>query len=383
MRIILRSIINYFLLYPRFIIVYFFLKLISIFLKNNLKFFKYVESEIGSLTWIDGYLRRKKNSQNKDYSFCIFSGSHTANTFVNEMVEKHLKDNDVIIFKNKLINYLIDPIFFIENKFLSESYSHPTCNEYSKLSKINWLEGDEKIFKKELANTFGIKEDDWFVCFFARDNYYDEKFRPNMKDIFEIRNADINTFLPAMKFIASKGGYAIRIGNYNNKNLKFSKNSNIIDYSTFSKKSAKIDVLLMLICKFAIGTGSGIIDIANLNDIPHGLVNQMQYINLQGIKTGTFMPKIFIKSNGEVLKLNEYEMIYKNYPKLTIQKHIQILKNNELTYIDNTPEDILQLTKDFYYKYIEKKDIPSLDKSKMFNNKGLNIYEPFYLKYLK
>ena len=59
----------------------------------------------------------------------------------------------------------------------------------------------------------------------------------------------------------------------------------------------------MLICKFAIGTGSGIIDIANLNDIPHGLVNQMQYINLQGIKTGTFMPKIFIKSNGEVLKL--------------------------------------------------------------------------------
>ena len=109
----------------------------------------------------------------------------------------------------------------------------------------------------------------------------------------------------------------------------------------------------------------------------------MQYINTQGIKRGTFIPKIFIKSNGEVLKLNEYEMIYKNYPKLTIQKHVQILKDNELTYIDNTSEDILQLTKDFYFKYIEKKDIPSLDKTKMFNNNRLNIYEPFYLKYLK
>ena len=79
------------------------------------------------------------------------------------MVEKHLKDVGVIIFKNKLINHLIDPIFFFENKFLSEFYSHPTCYEYSKLSKINWLDGDEKNFKKELANTLEIKEHERYI----------------------------------------------------------------------------------------------------------------------------------------------------------------------------------------------------------------------------
>tara|TARA_B100000965_G_scaffold404295_1_gene434626 strand:- start:1996 stop:3147 length:1152 start_codon:yes stop_codon:yes gene_type:complete len=383
MKKILKSVLNYFFLYPRFIIVYCLLEIISVFLRYKPKFFKFVESEIGSITWVDGYLRRKRYFKNQYNSFCLFTGPHTANIFVNQLVEKHLSNAGVKIIKNKFINNLIEPIFFFNNKFLNNEYSIPSCKEYANLPKVNWLENNEKDLKKELADFFGIDKEDWFVCFFARDSYYDKKFRPNMKNVFELRNADINTFIPAMEFIASKGGYAIRVGSYNEQNLRINGNKHIINYSTFAEKEAKIDVLLMLLCEFAIGTGSGIMDIANLNDIPHGLVNQMQYINPQGMKYGSFIPKIFRKKSGEVLKLNEYEEIYKHYPKLTIQKHVQILQDNQLTYLNNSPEDLLQMTKDFYFKYIEKKEVPCLEESKMFNIKGLNIYEPFYLKYLK
>ena len=364
-----------------FIICFSIFKLINLFLRKKIKFINYVQSEIGSITWLDIFFRKNNYNKNNNIIICCVTGTHTANDFIESVRKELFKKNNIINIEHNLITFFIKPLFFFKNSLISEDYTSPNFDVLTKIPKLDWFEDKKKEYEMQVKSFFNLKKDDWFVCFFARDNFYDEIYRNNLSKKMQVRNSDINTYIKSMNFITQMGGYAIRVGRFQKNKIKNNNNKKIIDYSFLKEKNPKIDFLLMFFCKFCIGSSSGITDLTNLNNVPIGLVNEYEYIRSQGISRGTFIPKLLIDKNNKIVSKKDYD---KNigYPK-SINNLYKKINLSQYKYLDNTEEEILMITKDFYYTFVENENPNHLLINDIYKNNELKIYEPFYDKYLK
>ncbi|MFQ5771573.1 MAG: TIGR04372 family glycosyltransferase, partial [bacterium] len=91
---------------------------------------------------------------------------------------------------------------------------------------------------KKLLRKMGIDDNSWFVCFHSRDSVY---FSNQWNELYssakdwsyhDYRNADIRNYLEAAKYIASLGGFAVRIGYGVGEELPDINNPRIIDYAS-------------------------------------------------------------------------------------------------------------------------------------------------------
>ena len=58
-----------------------------------------------------------------------------------------------------------------------------------------------------------ISAEDWFICFHARDKKYLEKSLSSIDTSYhDFRDWDINSALKSVEYIASKRGFALRMG---------------------------------------------------------------------------------------------------------------------------------------------------------------------------
>ena len=366
------------LLIFHFSIIYSIIFIISFFFKKKIRFINNVYSEIGQITWIDGLLRKQIFFKKKEIIICLNYGTHIANQFIEDLKYLKFKEFNILSISNKYLTNLLKPICLIKNQFISNNYHTPFTSEYQKLPKIDWVSDKDKEYKKEIKDFFGLKENDWYVCFFARDSYYDEKYRPKLVEDFEIRNMNINNFELAINFIVNQGGHVIRIGSNQKNKLNCADSNRIHDYAFNANKYEKMDVLINFYSKFMIGTGSGIIDIGLINNIPLGLVNNHEYLYSQGIKRGTFIPKIYYKEDNSILTNDEYLDMVGSSKNMSL--HLKKIKKLKLTVRDNSPDDILELTKDFYNKYIQNKKVDGLDDEASFSKNGLKINSKFFKK---
>ena len=365
--------------FVHFLFLFSIIFIFSTFTKRKIRFINNVYSEIGQIPWIDVFLRKNKDIKNNYLLISLNYGSHVANEFFQDLVYQKFKANNIIYIKNNILCNLLKPICRFKNQFISENYAAPLFKDYLGLKKIDWIGNRSEEYQNEIRSFFNLNDDDWFVLFFARDSYYDEQHRHKLVEEFQIRNADINTFDLSMKFIVEKGGHAIRIGRFQNKKLICANSNNIHDYAFNEHKNAKMDILLNLYCKFIIGTGSGIIDVGSLSDIPVGIVNNSAYIYEQGSRVGSFIPKLYYKQDNSVLDYNEYlEKIGRSE---SLRLHNEKLKKLKLSVMNNTAEDILALTIDFYNKYILNKHVEGLSNVAHFDENGLKINSKFFKKY--
>ena len=112
-------------------------------------------------------------------------------------------------------NYMNEK-YFTYFVFRNDSYKYPL---------LNWHNHDDDLNKH--ISDFGINKNDWYVCFFARDDGW-EKTHYNIESLHSLRNSDVNKYIDSMKFIISKGGYVIRLGKFSNNKLQF-EHDRIID----------------------------------------------------------------------------------------------------------------------------------------------------------
>ena len=375
------SLIKNIFTFPLFVFLFTSFKLINIIIGKDIKFINYVQSEIGSATWLDIFFRTRIKNNNKDIIICCVTGSHVANDFIESLRRELFKKFNILNIENKYLNFILKPIFLYENSLISLNYISPNFNVLTKIPKFDWLGNKKKQYELELKEFFNLKKDDWFVCFFARDSYYDEIHRSNLAKKMQVRNSDINTYVKSMQFITDMGGYAIRVGRFQKNKIVDNNNEKIIDYSFIKERNSKIDFLLMIFCKFCVGSSSGIIDLASINNVPLGLVNEYEYIRSQGISKGTFIPKLLIDKNDKIVSKKDY---LKNigYPK-SINKLLKNVNQFNYTYKDNTEDEILMITKDFYYTFV-KSENPNLSLIKnIYENNELKIYKSFYDEFLK
>lgn len=220
---------------------------------------------------------------------------------------------------------------------------------------------DEQRNGQRLLRTMGIPEGAWYVCFHARDStYLRERIPCRDMSFTDVRNASIENYYDAMKYVASQGGYAIRIGSATTGPMADLENPRVIDYAT-NFRSEFGDIYLLGSCKYFVASGGGITMLSYAYNVP--------VINVNALALGAtapfgakdlFLPKpIWSVHLRRFLSLPEI---------LGSDASFQLTQNyfNEagLEVRENSPEDILAVTQEMSHtlegSFVSDRDDPLL-----------------------
>lgn len=174
----------------------------------------------------------------------------------------------------------------------------------------------------------GIPEDAAWVCLIVRDSAY----LPEL-GYHSYRDSDIETYLQAVRVLADRGYYVIRMGAKVAKPMP-SSSKRIIDYATNGMRSDFMDIYLAAKCEFAISTSTGLDAVCTAFRRPICYVNfvPLEYLPTwhKGLaiwkhheKDGKRMtPKeIYESGAGQFMRADQYE-------------------EAGITLVDNTPDEI-------------------------------------------
>ncbi len=287
----------------------------------------------------------------------------------------------IIIILRILLTLLYIPVrssslllYKLYNVRLDESFSFPTIGrddlflpetsindfQYNLISSDKWNEKYKYRFDiliqnlnkqqmLELVYQLGIPPNAWFVCLHVRES----GFR-NDKGRREHRNSNINSYIPAINHITSNGGWVVRMGD--NSMSKLPKLKNVIDYPHTSSKSELMDLVLIKLCYFFIGTQSGIYDVAVLFNKPILLLNMYSWTfgSPRHYKDRGIIKHVYSKIENRFLSINE---IYNSDWSL---QNINSIANQDYYFVDNTEQEILDAVREYYKIISEDSFEPSI-----------------------
>ena len=209
------------------------------------------------------------------------------------------------------------------------------------------------------------------VCLHVRDHgYYNDIGRRNY------RNSNINNYVSLINYLIKKNYFVIRIGDKSAKKLKMV-DKYFIDYPFTNLKSEIMDLYLLQICHFYIGTPSGPMDTAYLFNKPILLTNLYDiYPSFPRKRNdrGVFR-KIIKKENGKILSPSEFA-------NLSLHYHQTEVNINDYHFEENSSEELLNATKEFVHNLEQsenfKKKIDFDEKQILFNKLIENRLEEIY-----
>lgn len=339
------------------------------------------------------YLRKKKSSPGSIRTLDIFFTSRAMNSGViaNSQVLKMLK-RKLIIFDSYFSSWIYYSAEWIllRTKIICELPHVETVEAeslYKTVDSSYKFTEDEVAFGNSKLKAMGIEPNkDWFVIIFARDSAYLDKTYP-LHDwgYHDWRNADINSYIEAVKFVINRGGYVIRMGSEVKRDLNFS-NKRYIDYSK-DYRSDFMDVFLVSRCKFLLGTNSGFSDLAVAFDKPRAIVNAIPLGHIPYGRNDIYIPKKFLDTQNSTYKTLSSALL--NSEDLMFDQE-SFLKN-KYTCVDNTPREILEITKEMICKLDNNFSMTSNqeklldDYFSLFNayNSGYAIRNPIGINFLE
>lgn len=163
------------------------------------------------------------------------------------------------VIRSKLLSGVIKSALFQKSVFFEDMpYNSNEYDEYNNLPRvIGFIRKEENQGARELEK-MGIGPGDWFVCFHNRDSaYLDKVYKFNDWNYHNYRDCRISNFVPAMEYIASAGGYAIRMGHHMSEKPETGDNPRIVDYASYFR-SDFMDIYLSSHCKFFVGSTAGL-----------------------------------------------------------------------------------------------------------------------------
>ena len=253
-----------------------------------------------------------------------------------------------LFVKYKLYNYILKL-----DTFLSFSQWK---NLHKKINLINFNK-DLTLRCVNLLKKNNIKLKKKIMCICTRDNYYSGTILQNEKNykISDPKNSKIKNYKKTILYLLNNGFQVFRMGEHHKNDLNIY-HKNFIDYSTLIHKNDILDFYLVSKSKFVISNSSGWMGIACYfnKDIILSDITDLPYINFGYPFYIIFKKIISVKKNK---KMRLQEAIKKNYY-LDYRKY-NILRN-EILIKDNTPHEILNLTKQYLSKKLKKKKIEDI-----------------------
>ncbi len=224
---------------------------------------------------------------------------------------------------------------------------------------------DEKNEGNNFLKLLGIKNKK-FICIMSRDSRY-KKLTDKHNDMsyHDYRNSDILNYKKTINYFIEKGFFVFRMGKYVENKLNLNSNY-FLDYANSEYRSDFLDIYLSANCKIFINGESGLCNAAIAFRKPLVMVNfsALEYIFNFYSSILTIPKKYYNFCDNKFITFKEiFEKGYGKYlkSKLYTQAKIKL--------IENTPEEILEATKEML-EIIENKS----DK----NNKQTNHQNKFW-----
>ena len=214
----------------------------------------------------------------------------------------------------------------------------------------------------------GINENEKFVCVHVRDYVY-----RNDKGRREFRNSDVNNYKEAILYLLSKGYWVIRTGQAANKKLDIN-NPKFIDYPFSKFKSDSLDLYLIKNCEFMICTQAGLLSVGYIFNKPILLTNKVRFFESFSANkiSRTISKKPFWKKNNKPIVLEDYMKLKYDY------HHMDFL-NDEVDFVENNPNEILEATKEILANIENKVSSEPETNQFLFNKTILSYFKKNYV----
>ena len=199
---------------------------------------------------------------------------------------------------------------------------------------------EEVIEFEELMNRINSK----YICLHVRDSGFhgDSEKR-------SYRNANINNYIPMIKMLIKEGFTVIRVGDKLMQPCNI-KDDKYIELYESKYKSDLLDLLLIQNCEFFIGMQSGPTEVALLFKKPVHEVNMYNWFFSIPMKPSDrgLLKNLIIPGIGEVNSLSKrFSVVPYKFTNMDLNN-----SEKEITFIENSPFEILESTKEFYRDYL-------------------------------
>lgn len=343
----------------------------------NIKFLNVSTSRIGHLcVEPDCYVKEEILGKHPKYKTLMLARKGQV---VNEHVLSYW-DHYIKIIRSPVLCILLKPLS--ENQFTGFNVNR-YCSVINRAADFPWIQdayhksGGRPLLSLlefdyrrgwDILQKLGMPRDAWFVCVHCREESYISGEGQTY------RNADIDSYLPAMEAIVERGGWVIRLGDPGMKVIPLQKN--IIDYVHIEVKSDWMDVFLCATCKFFLGSASGLAAISNTFGIPSAIANQAPLsVVLPYFPEDVGIPKL-VYSLTENRYLNFSEIL--SLP-IGNFRHDHLYKEANLCAIDSTPEDIKALVMEMLDKIDGK--IIYTDEDNVLQERFKSLMNPSHYSY--
>lgn len=278
------------------------------------------------------------------------------------MYKRHL-----LIIENKIFARIIDTWIKHTQFYIQLPYQVDEYYEFNKIKSILFFIPREIDKGKNILTKMGINGNSWFVCFHSRDS----KYLGKGSEYHNYRDSNINNYLMAAEYIVEQGGYAIRIGSIVDKPLPKKRHPHILDYA-LDCRSDFMDIYLLSHCKFLLGNTAGIFVVSSIFNVPVACANWVPLGHTPLRKGDLFIPKKLYSIKKEKY-LSYKEIILLNYERYFESDKY---KNANISVIENTSEEILDLTKEMHMRL--NNDYKS-DQELSIQKRYRSLFEPHHV----
>ncbi|MDO8675137.1 MAG: TIGR04372 family glycosyltransferase [Candidatus Omnitrophota bacterium] len=193
-----------------------------------------------------------------------------------------------------------------------------------KLSDDDFVKGWKRL------SSLGVPNHAWFVCLHVRESGWNDNSHAG-----NFRNADIKTYVPAIKAIVDAGGWVVRMGDLGMTPLP--PMDHVIDYAHSDAKSDWMDIFLCSQCRFLVGTSSGVHTISLVFGVPVVMTNCLPAAAMyQFTVNDLFIPRLCLsKDDDHYLSFRELMC-----PPVSMGAEQYVYDRLNLKVMENTPEEI-------------------------------------------
>ena len=326
---------------------------------------------LGAIQYLEIYVYEKKNGYHKNYHdfFCI---DNSTKIFFYKS-KKYNRSFLLFLLKllnNKSFNYnlynLVLNLFYVSifdfcsyfklQDYLVPIHSHNFLEKNNRIQfrKINLIDLDDsfinscsQLIKNKQNNINLIKNK--LITYCNRDTSYKKYQYADINwSYHDFRNFPPENFRKTINTFLNKGYFNIRVGNVALEKLKID-NNNFIDYPFSNIIDEKIDIFLLYLSKFYVGSGSGLDKIASFMNIPIVYVNPF---NIQWLPH--YCSKCIAIPNKFINTLNSESITFKN--QISVRYISDKKTNKPISKFTSTNEYLRNNIKIIYNSEIEIND---------------------------
>lgn len=191
------------------------------------------------------------------------------------------------------------------------------------------------------ARAHGIHPDAPLVCIHAREDGYKRgqeihDTKPHVHRDDTVRNVRIESYLPAVDELLRRGYTVVRLGDATMMPLS---HPGVIDLATSPQRTNLLEIYCLLRSRLVIASESGLVGVTYVTNTPSLFVNCTTPIATYPIRApGLFLPKAVVdRRDGR--RLTGIDL-------LTLDYHAHFRDSRRFEYVDNSPEQILDATRE-------------------------------------